>query len=61
MKSRRHSHRIGGRAGVHLSHDLPAVRFHRDFAYALVVTHLLVHKAGYQQRRNLTLASKSET
>ena len=42
-------HQIGKRVGLHLAHDLAAVRLHRDLADAEFAADLFVQQTGYDE------------
>src|SRR5450631_3375808 len=54
---RGHIYQLDERAGLHLSHHLAAVCFHRDLADAELATDLLIQLAGDYQIHDLSLAS----
>src|SRR5689334_17808797 len=54
---RGHFHQVGERVGLHLLHDLAAVRFYRDFADAELATDLLVQPARDHQVHDLPFAT----
>ena len=52
-----HLHQISERPGLHLSHHLPPVGLHCDFADPEFAADLLVHEAGDDQRHDLLFAA----
>src|SRR5271170_1590090 len=54
---RGHIYQLDERAGLHLSHHLAAVCFHRDLADTELATDLLIQLAGDHQIHDLSLAS----